>query len=120
MPVSVEKRVAVTLCYLADERRMRKVANAFGLGKSTVLKFVRCVTMAISRLPGPQYIKQPQTIEKVQEMATHFQKQPVCEQLVSILGRFRSHYAEVFYMSTRKAVRYSIDKVEDKVEDRKV
>ena len=55
MPVLVERRVAVTLYYLADEGRMRRVANAFG--KSTVLKLVRCVTMAISRLLGPQYIK---------------------------------------------------------------
>ena len=38
MPVLVERRVAVTLYYLADEGRMRKVANA--------LKLVRCVTMA--------------------------------------------------------------------------
>ena len=45
--------------YLADERRMGKVANAFGIGKSTVLKVVRRVTMAISRLLGPQYIKHP-------------------------------------------------------------
>ena len=57
MALSVEKGVAVTLYYLADEGRMRKVANAFGIGKLTVLKLVRCVTMAISRLPGPQYIK---------------------------------------------------------------
>ena len=34
MPVLVERRVAVTLYYLADEGRMRKVANAFGIGKS--------------------------------------------------------------------------------------
>ena len=57
MPVLVERRVAVTLYYLADEGRMRKVANAFGIGKSTVLKLVRCVTMGISSLLGPQYIK---------------------------------------------------------------
>ena len=74
MPLSVETQVAVTLYYLADEGRMGKVANAFGIGKSTVLKVVRRVTMAISRLLGPQYIKHPQTIEKVQEMATHFQE----------------------------------------------
>ena len=60
MPVTVEN-----LQYLADERRMRKVASAFGIGKSTVLKLVRCVTMLISRLLGPQYIKHPWTIEKV-------------------------------------------------------
>ena len=50
MPVLVERRVSVTLYYLADEGRMRKVANAFDIGKSTVLKLVRCVTMAISGL----------------------------------------------------------------------
>ena len=51
MPLSLEKPVAVTLYYLVDERRMRKLANAFGIGKSTVLK------VAISRLLDPQYIK---------------------------------------------------------------
>ena len=60
MSLSHEQPVAVNLSYyLADEQRMRKVANAFGIGKSTVLKLVRCVTMAISRLLGPQYIKHP-------------------------------------------------------------
>ena len=59
MPLSLEKQVAVTFCYVADERRMRKVANAFGIGKSIVLKVVRGVTM---------------TIENFQEMATHFQE----------------------------------------------
>ena len=38
MPLSLQKQVAVSLYYLADERRMRKVANAFGTAKSTVLK----------------------------------------------------------------------------------
>ena len=59
MPLFVEKQVAVTPYYLADEGRMRKVANAFGIGKSTVLKVVRRVTMTISRLLDPQYIKHP-------------------------------------------------------------
>ena len=47
------------LYYLTDERCVRKVANAFGIGKSTVLKVVRRVTTAISRLLGPQYITHP-------------------------------------------------------------
>ena len=63
-----------TTSTFADEGRMRKVANAFDIGKSTVSKVVRRVTMANSRLLGPQYIKHPQTIEKVEEMATHFQQ----------------------------------------------
>ena len=49
MPVLLERRVAVTLYYLADEGRMRKVANA--------LKLVTCVIMAISRVLSRQYIK---------------------------------------------------------------
>ena len=56
MPLSLEKQVVFTFYYLADERRIRKVANAFGIGTSTVLKVVRRVTTAISRLLGPQYI----------------------------------------------------------------
>ena len=39
-PVPVEKQIAVTLYYLSDEGRYRKVANAFGLGKSTVSEIV--------------------------------------------------------------------------------
>ena len=30
--VSVETQVAITLYYLADEGRMRKISNSFGLG----------------------------------------------------------------------------------------
>ena len=59
MPLSVETQVAVTLYYLPEEGCMGKVANVFVIGKSTVLKVVRRVTMAISRLLGPQYIKHP-------------------------------------------------------------
>ena len=40
-PVSVEKQIAVTLYYLSDEGRYRKVTNAFRLGKSTVSEIVR-------------------------------------------------------------------------------
>ena len=35
-PVSVEKQVAAALYYLADEGRMRKVANSFGIEKWTI------------------------------------------------------------------------------------
>ena len=62
------KTICCPLYYLKDERRVRKVA------KSTVLKVVRRVTTAISRLLGPQYIKHPLTMEKVEEIATHFQE----------------------------------------------
>ena len=47
-------RMPLSLYYLAAERRVRKIASAFGIGKSTVLKVGRGVTMAIYRLLSPQ------------------------------------------------------------------
>ena len=41
-PVSVETQVAATLYYLADEGRMRKVSNSFGLGKATFSSHSPC------------------------------------------------------------------------------
>ena len=42
-PISVAKQLTAALYYLADEDRMRKVANSFGIGKSTILKIIRRV-----------------------------------------------------------------------------
>ena len=39
--ISVEKQVAVTLYYLADEGRLRKAANAFGISHSTASTIIR-------------------------------------------------------------------------------
>ena len=58
-PVSVETQVAATLYYLADEGRMRKVSNSFGLGKATVSKVIRRVTFVISEKLGAKYIVLP-------------------------------------------------------------
>ena len=71
-PVSVETQVAVTLYYLADEGRMRKISNSFGLGKATVSKVIRRVTSVISEKLGPKYIVLPKTKEEVEEHARHF------------------------------------------------
>ena len=71
-PVSVEKQVAVTLYYLSDEGRYRKVANAFGLGKSTVSEIVRRVCAVISIALGPKYIKLPKTEDEVKEAIEKF------------------------------------------------
>ena len=62
-PVSVETQVAATLYYLADEGRMRKVSNPFGLGKVTVSKVIRHVTSVISEKLGAKYIVLPKTKE---------------------------------------------------------
>ena len=39
--ISAEKQLAVTLYYLMDKGRLRKVAKAFGIAKSTVSKIER-------------------------------------------------------------------------------
>lgn len=72
MPVSVEKQVAVTLYYLSDEGRYRKVANAFGLAKCTVSVIVRRVCTVISAVLGPQYITLPKTENELEEAVQQF------------------------------------------------
>ena len=46
-PVSVETQLAVTLYYLSDEGRLRKVSNAFGLSRSCCSIIVRRVSSAV-------------------------------------------------------------------------
>ena len=80
--VSVETQVAVTLYYLADEGRMRKVSNSFGLGKATVSKVIRRVTSVISEKLGPKYTTLSKTNE-VEEHAQNFYKRYAFPQCVS-------------------------------------
>ena len=70
--VDVNKQVALTLYYLADEGRLRKTANAFGLSRPCVSIVVRRVTRAISVYLGPMFIKVPVTEEEVKEKITCF------------------------------------------------
>ena len=71
-PVSVEKQVASTLYYLADEGRLRKVSNVFGIGKSTVSKIVRRVTQAISKYLGSKYIVLPTDQLELEDLVSNF------------------------------------------------
>ena len=68
-PVTV---VAVTLYYLADERRFRKITNAFGLAKCTVSVIVRKVCLVISTVMAPRYITFPKTKEDVKKAVECF------------------------------------------------
>ena len=72
MPVAVEKQVAVTLYYIADEGRLRKVANAFGLAKSTVSVIGRRVCSRISDVLGPKYITLPKNETELHDAVTNF------------------------------------------------
>ena len=55
-PVSVDTQVAIFLYYISDEGRYRKVANAFGLPRSTVSLTVRKVTQVIVQHVGPVFM----------------------------------------------------------------
>ena len=71
-PVEVERQVALTLYYLADEGRMRKTANAFGLSRSTVSNVARKVCHAICEHMGPLLIRLPKTEQEVKEKTKKF------------------------------------------------
>ena len=71
-PIDVEKQVGITLYYLSDEGRLRKIANAFGVSRSSVSIIVRRVTRVISMYLGPNYIKLPVTKEDVEEKVKGF------------------------------------------------
>ncbi len=66
-PISVETQVAILLYYLADEGRMRKVANSFGVSRASCSIIVRRVSKVITRFLGPKYIKLPMTEASVKE-----------------------------------------------------
>ena len=71
-PVEVDRKVALTLYYLADEGRMRKTANAFGLARSTVSIIIRRVCRIITEHLGPQLIRLPTTEAEVKDKVKKF------------------------------------------------
>ncbi|KAM4577098.1 putative nuclease HARBI1 [Odontesthes bonariensis] len=71
-PVPALKKVACTLYYLSDEGRLRKTANSFGLGRSTVSTIIRDTCRAITVHLGPKYIKLPFTVPDTEELVAGF------------------------------------------------
>jgi hypothetical protein len=72
-PISVEKQLAITLYYLSDEGRYRKVANAFGISRSSVSLIIRRVCYVRTHDLGPNlYIKLPQSEEEVKTLSSKF------------------------------------------------
>ena len=71
-PLSVETQVAVTLYYLSDEGQYRKIANAFGLSRSSISIAVRKVCVSITEYLGPRYIKLPANEHEVQDLVSKF------------------------------------------------
>ena len=73
-PKSVEKQIAVTLFYFADEGRLRKVANAFGISRSSTSIIVCKVCKVISMYLGPKYVQLPFTEQEIELATSNFYK----------------------------------------------
>ena len=58
-PVSVEKRVAITLWRMATKVEYRSIPHMFGVGRSTVGKVVLKVSQAITEHLAPEFIRIP-------------------------------------------------------------
>ena len=71
-PISIQKKVAVTLYYLLDGGRIRKTAKAFSLAVSSVSVIVKNVTQAISKHLASTYIKLCISEQEVQASAANF------------------------------------------------
>lgn len=65
-PVSVEKKVAMTLYFLSSCGEYRQTANFFGLHKSTVCKSVREVIYLINKILLPEFVKMPDERECIE------------------------------------------------------
>ena len=79
--VSVEEKVALTLYYLSDEGRLRKTANAFGFGKSTVSAIIWRICKVTTVYLTSKYINFPKTKKEVEESSSLFnakQEFPQC------------------------------------------
>ena len=73
-PISPETQVAATLYYLSDAGCIRKTANSFGIGKSTVSCIVKSVTEMICQHFGPKFIKLPLNENEVAHLTYCFEK----------------------------------------------
>ena len=61
----MDTQVAIFLYFISDEERYKKVANAFGLSRSTVAITAGKVAPVIVAILGPMYMKLPTTEDDV-------------------------------------------------------
>ena len=71
-PVSVEKRVAITLWRMATNVEYQTLAHMFGVGRSTVGKIVLEVSSAISEHLTPEFVRIPSGNE-LSDAVRHFE-----------------------------------------------
>ncbi|XP_047143531.1 uncharacterized protein LOC105848991 isoform X2 [Hydra vulgaris] len=72
-PISVVKRVAVALHYLALCEEYRVVSSLFGIGKSTANLIVHEVINAVNDILLPKYVKFPLSVENLNKHSRDFE-----------------------------------------------
>lgn len=79
-PISVEKRVALTIYRLASNVEFHDVANLFGIGTSTACNIFWEVCEALSDL-RKVFVRRPKSVPEVQEIIHGFERKtgfPMC------------------------------------------
>nr|XP_047143386.1 uncharacterized protein LOC124817410 [Hydra vulgaris]XP_047143387.1 uncharacterized protein LOC124817410 [Hydra vulgaris]XP_047143388.1 uncharacterized protein LOC124817410 [Hydra vulgaris] len=72
-PISVVKRVAVALHYLASCEEYRVVSSLFGIGKSTANLIVHEFINAVNDILLPKYVKFPLSVENLNKHSRDFE-----------------------------------------------
>ncbi|XP_047143521.2 uncharacterized protein LOC105848670 isoform X3 [Hydra vulgaris] len=72
-PISVVKRVAVALHYLASCKEYRVVSSLFGIGKSTANLIVHEFINAVNDILLPKYVKFPLSVENLNKHSRDFE-----------------------------------------------
>ncbi|XP_004210370.1 putative nuclease HARBI1 [Hydra vulgaris] len=72
-PISVVKRVAVALHYLASCEEYCVVSSLFGIGKSTANLFVHEFINAVNDILLPKYVKFPLSVENLNKHSRDFE-----------------------------------------------
>ena len=70
--LNLEKRKAIILYYLKDQRSMKMTANTFGIARCTVEAVVHEIRQILSENIGPKIVKFPVSNQEVAEPTGHF------------------------------------------------
>lgn len=86
MPISVEKRIGITLHYLSNDDKYSSTAKFFGVGKTSVCKVFRQVCSAITDHLADVFIKKPSTLSQIESLCEEFHSTYGVPQTVGVLN----------------------------------